>query len=90
MTLKYSPRKDYENYRIRLTAKQKELASRFVDVSRYQVADDLNDMLGPIDDFVIDTMDEDGEPSKEGLLYERLRDDIFYYNECEDYQPKFV
>ena len=88
--MKYRPRNDYENYRIRLTAKQKELASRFVDVSRYLYADDLNDMLGPINDFVIDTMDEDGEPSQEGLMHERLRDDIFYYNEYEDYQPRFV
>lgn len=83
-------RKNYDSYDIRLTEKQKELANKIVNTDMYTKADDLNAMLEPIDNFVIASMDEEWEPSDEGLLYEKLRDDIFMYNEYEDYEPKFI
>lgn len=83
-------RNNYDDYEIRLTEKQRELASKLIDVTSYKRAADLNSLLEPLDDFVIDSMNEDGELSEEGKLYERLRDDIFYYNEYEDYEPRFI
>ena len=75
---------------MKLTEKQKDIAREVVDVDSFVIKDDLEGLEEALTVYVLDSMDSDGEPTDLGRKIEQLRDDIFAYNEYEDYKPRFV
>ena len=76
---------------IKLTPKQRELIKEVgLNVDDFVSRKDLIGLEEGIIGYITSVTDNNGEVPQEGQKYEQLLDDIYNYNEIDDYEPKFI
>ena len=61
-----------------ITAEQKQFLSEYIkDLDNILLSDDVNDLYDAIDDAIVDTFDENGNPSPDGVKLQQVFDEIY-------------
>ena len=61
-----------------ITAEQKKFLSEHIkDLDNILLSDDVNDLYDAIDDAIVDTFDESGNPSPDGIKLQQIFDGIY-------------
>ena len=64
-----------------ITEKQKNFLEKYIsNLDALLSSDDVNDLLLEIDDAIVDTFDDDGNPNEIGIQLQTIYDELFNNN----------